>query len=130
MGVEPFLVCSTLLGAMAQRLVRKVCSKCRTEYEPDRATLPKDFELAPGAKLVHGPGCPYCRNTGFRGRSGIYELMLMTGEVGEKVMRRAPSPEIIAVAREAGLRLLREDGWIKVRDGITTPDEVVMCTAL
>jgi type II secretory ATPase GspE/PulE/Tfp pilus assembly ATPase PilB-like protein len=56
--------------------------------------------------------------------------MLMTQGVSDKVMRRAPSPEVIAVAREAGLRLLREDGWVKVRQGITTPDEVVMCTAL
>jgi type II secretory ATPase GspE/PulE/Tfp pilus assembly ATPase PilB-like protein len=130
MGVEPFLVCSTLIGSMAQRLVRKVCPKCRTEYKPERAKLPKDLKLDADAKLFHGPGCPHCRNTGFRGRSGLYELMLMTQGVSDKVMRRAPSPEVIAVAREAGLRLLREDGWVKVRQGITTPDEVVMCTAL
>jgi general secretion pathway protein E/type IV pilus assembly protein PilB len=130
MGVEPFLVCSTLIGSMAQRLVRKVCSKCRVEYEPDRSKLPKDFQLDSGAKLFHGPGCPHCRNTGFRGRSGLYELMLMTETVSDKIMRRTPSPEVVAAAREAGLRLLREDGWVKVRNGITTPDEVVMCTAL
>jgi general secretion pathway protein E/type IV pilus assembly protein PilB len=130
MGVEPFLVSSTLIGAMAQRLVRKVCSKCRTEYEPDRSQLPRDFQLDPGVKLCRGQGCAHCRQTGFRGRSGLYELMLMTESVSAKIMARAPSPEIVAVAREAGLRLLREDGWIKVRQGITTPDEVVMCTAI
>ena len=130
MGVEPFLVSSTLIGAMAQRLVRKVCAKCREEYEPDRSQLPRDFQLAPGARLFRGQGCPHCRQTGFRGRSGLYELMLMTEAVSEKVMARAPSPQIIAVAREAGLRLLRDDGWAKVRAGVTTPEEVVMCTAI
>jgi general secretion pathway protein E/type IV pilus assembly protein PilB len=130
MGVEPFLVSSTLIGSMAQRLVRKVCAKCREEYEPDRSQLPRDFQLAPGARLFRGRGCAHCRQTGFRGRSGLYELMLMTEAVSEKVMARAPSPQIIAVAREAGLRLLRDDGWAKVRAGVTTPEEVVMCTAI
>jgi len=130
MGVEPYLVSSTLIGSMAQRLVRKICSKCKTECEPERAKLPRDLKLNAGDKLFQGQGCPNCRNTGFRGRSGLYELMVMTDAIAEKVMQRAAVPDIIAVARESGLRLLREDGWQKVRDGITTPDEVVMCTAI
>jgi type II secretion system protein E len=130
MGVEPFLVGSTMIGAMAQRLVRKVCSKCAESYAPDLAALPRDLKLEPGAKLVRGVGCPYCRNTGYRGRTGLYELMVMTDVITEKILERAPSPQIVAVARESGLRLLREDGWIKVRAGITTPDEVALCTAL
>ena len=130
MGVEPYLVSSTLIGSMAQRLVRKICPKCKTEHVPDRAKLPKDFALGPAEVLYRGAGCPNCRNTGFRGRSGLYELMVMTEEIAHKVMDRAPSPQIVAVARQSGLRLLREDGWIKVRNGITTTDEVVMCTAL
>ena len=130
MGVEPYLVSSTLIGSMAQRLVRKICSKCRVEVDPDRSKLPKDFVVKPGEKLFAGTGCPHCRNSGFRGRSGLYELMVMNDQIAYKVMERAPSPEIVKVARDSGLRLLREDGWLKVREGITTPDEVVMCTAL
>ncbi len=130
MGVEPFLISSTMIGSMAQRLVRRICSKCKSEYEPDRAHLPRDLELAPGAKLSRGTGCAHCRNTGYRGRSGLYELMVMNDAISEKIIERAPSPQIVAVARQGGLRLLREDGWDKVRAGITTPDEVVLCTAL
>lgn len=130
MGVEPFLVSSTLMGAMAQRLVRRICSKCKAEYSPDYEKLPKDFKLEPGATLLRGTGCPNCRNTGYRGRSGLYELMVMNDEISHKIMERAPSPALVAVARAAGMRLLREDGWDKVRAGTTTVDEVVMCTAL
>ena len=130
MGVEPFLISSTLIGSMAQRLVRKICPKCKTEFEPDRASLPRDFQLGPDEKLFRGTGCPYCRNTGFRGRNGLYELMVLNDEIAHKIMERASSPEIASVARRHGLRLLREDGWIKVRQGSTTPDEVVMCTAI
>lgn len=130
MGVEPFLVSSTLAGAMAQRLVRRICSKCKAEHEPDYDKLPKDFKLERGTKLLRGTGCPNCRNTGYRGRSGLYELMVMNDEISHKIMARSPSPEVVAVARAAGMRLLREDGWDKVRAGATTVDEVVMCTAL
>ncbi len=130
MGVEPFLVSSTMIGAMAQRLVRRVCSKCKQFYTPEPSTLPKDFKLDPGAQLARGVGCPNCRNTGYRGRTGLYELMVMNEVIAEKIIERAPSPQIVAAARPSGLRLLREDGWIKVRQGFTTPDEVVFCTAL
>lgn len=128
MGVEPFLVCSTLIGAMAQRLVRRVCPKCKTEYTPTER-LPKDFKLDPGAKLIKGTGCQHCRNTGYRGRSGVYELMTMNDEIAAKIMERAPTPEVVKAARANGMRLLREDGWMKVNRGITTIDEVVMSTA-
>lgn len=130
MGVEPFLVSSTMIGAMAQRLVRRVCPKCREDYVPEPANVPRDLKLEPGAMLARGKGCPHCRNTGYRGRSGLYELMVMTDIIAEKIIERAPIPQIIAAARPSGLRLLREDGWIKVRQCITTPDEVVLCTAV
>lgn len=130
MGVEPFLVSSTMIGAMAQRLVRRPCPKCKEQYVPDLATLPRDLILEPGEKLVRGTGCPYCRNTGYRGRTGLYELMVMNEVIAEKIIERAPAPQIVAAGRPTGLRLLREDGWIKVRAGATTPDEVVLCTAL
>ena len=129
MGVEPFLISSTMIGSMAQRLVRRICPKCKADYEPDRAHLPRDLELAPGDKLWRGTGCPNCRNTGYRGRSGLYELMVMSDAISEKIIERAPSYQIVNVAKQGGLRLLREDGWDKVRRGLTTPDEVVLCTA-
>lgn len=129
MGVEPFLISSTMIGSMAQRLVRRICSKCKADYEPDRAHLPRDLVLAPGDKLWRGTGCPNCRNTGYRGRSGLYELMVMSDAISEKIIERAPQHQIVAVAKQGGLRLLREDGWDKVRQGVTTPDEVVLCTA-
>ncbi len=130
MGVEPYLVSSTLNGSMAQRLVRKICPKCKIQYEPDRSKFPRDFQLEPGTKLWKGEGCPNCRQIGYRGRSGVYEMMTMTDDIGAKVMERAPAPIIIASAKQAGMRLLREDGWIKVRRGITTVEEVLTCTAL
>src|SRR3954471_2143649 len=128
MGVEPFLVSSTLIGAMAQRLVRKICPKCKEEYTPEK--LPKDFPREASDKFYRGVGCQWCRNTGYRGRSGVYELMVMNDEIGAKVMERAPSPEVVAASRRAGTRLLREDGWLKVKRGVTTIDEVLMCTAV
>jgi type II secretion system protein E len=130
MGVEPFLVASTLIGSMAQRLVRRVCPKCREMYVPDRANIPKDLLLDPGAQLARGTGCPNCRNTGYRGRTGLYELLTTNDTIAELIIARAPSHQIIAAGRPSGLRLLREDGWIKTRLGITTPDEVALCTAL
>ncbi len=130
MGLEPFLVTSTLAGAMAQRLVRVTCQDCKEEYEPDRASYPRDFMLEPGAKLWRGAGCRKCRGTGFRGRTGLFELMLADEAVRDKIMARAPATEILNAARTQGIRLLREDGWMKVRAGITTPEEVMRSTKI
>jgi general secretion pathway protein E/type IV pilus assembly protein PilB len=130
MGLEPFLVTSTLAGAMAQRLVRVICQDCKEEYEPDRSSYPRDFVLEPGAKLWRGAGCRKCRGTGFRGRTGLFELMLADEAVRDKIMARAPATEILNAARVQGIRLLREDGWMKVRAGITTPEEVMRSTKI
>jgi general secretion pathway protein E/type IV pilus assembly protein PilB len=129
MGIEPYLVTSTVIGAMAQRLVRKICPECKEEYTPDIHTLPKDLQIQPGEKLFRGAGCQKCRNLGFRGRSGIYELMVMNDAIREGIMNRAPISKIVEAGRPSGLRLLREDGWIKVKEGSTTPEEVLRCTA-
>ena len=129
MGIEPYLVTSTLVGAMAQRLVRKICPDCKESYEPELKKLPKDLPIEPGEKLYRGVGCQKCRNSGFRGRAGIYELMTMNDEIRAKIMSRAPISEIVEAGRPSGLRLLREDGWIKVKKGMTTPSEVLRCTA-
>ncbi len=130
MGVEPYLVSSTLIGSQAQRLVRKICPKCKAPHDPDRSKLPRDFKVGPDERIFRGTGCPNCRNSGYRGRLGLYELMVMNDEIATKVMERAPSHEVVNVARKHGLTLLREDGWMKVRQGATTPDEVVMCTSM
>ena len=98
--------------------------------DPPREKLPRDFELAEGARLFRGNGCPNCRNTGYRGRSGLYELLLMNDRIAQMIIDRAPLHEIIATGRQTGLRLLREDGWAKVRRGVTTVEEVLTCTAV
>ncbi len=128
MGVEPFLVSSTLMGAMAQRLVRTVCPHCKTMYTPDPAELPDDLDLQGVGELARGAGCRACRRTGYLGRTGLYELMTVTDAVQQLIMDRASAGQITKTARGQGLRLLREDGWTRVRQGVTTPDEVVRST--
>jgi general secretion pathway protein E/type IV pilus assembly protein PilB len=125
MGIEPFLVTSTVAASMAQRLVRSICPDCKQEYLPDLDKLPSDLKLEPGQKLFRGAGCRKCRGTGFYGRSGLYELMVADDDVREKIMARAQATEILKIAKAAGLRTIREDGWIKVRQGVTTPEEVM-----
>jgi len=128
MGIEPYLVNSTVAAAMAQRLVRTICPHCKEAYQPDVDALPSDLELEPGQPLYRGAGCRKCRGTGYLGRTGLFELMVIDERVGEKIMSRAPVSEIISVAKNNGLRLLREDGWVKCKKGITTPDEVIRST--
>jgi type II secretory ATPase GspE/PulE/Tfp pilus assembly ATPase PilB-like protein len=130
MGVEPYLVSSTVIGCMAQRLVRKICAKCKAPAPPEGEKIPPDFRYQPEDVLYRGQGCEHCRKTGFRGRAGLYELLLMDEVIAAKIMERAPLPEIIAAGRRSGLRLLREDGWDKVRRGMTTIGEVLTCTAI
>ncbi|MBE3133742.1 MAG: Flp pilus assembly complex ATPase component TadA [Acidobacteria bacterium] len=130
MGVEPFLVTSTLAAAMAQRLVRTICRECREEYEPDPSQFPRDFRFEPGTKLWRGAGCRTCRGTGYRGRTGLFELMVADDAISERIMARASSGDIVTAALKGGMRLLREDGWAKVRAGITTPEEVMRSTKM
>ncbi|MEP0842245.1 MAG: type II secretion system ATPase GspE [Phycisphaerae bacterium] len=128
MGVEPFLVSSSLDGVLAQRLVRKICPHCKQEYQPDPAALPKDLVLEKGQPLYKGVGCRECRNIGYKGRLGIFELLMIDDEIREMVVQRASAGRIQQVALKHGLKLLREDGWAKVRAGLTTPEEVLRAT--
>ncbi len=128
MGVEPYLVTSSLEAAMAQRLVRTICPDCKEPYEPDPDRLPPDFGYKAGEVVYHGAGCRKCRGTGYRGRAGLFELMTVSPRTRELIMKRSSAGDIAQVAREEGLRLLREDGWMKVREGITTPEEVLRST--
>jgi general secretion pathway protein E/type IV pilus assembly protein PilB len=128
MGVEPFLVSSSLDGVLAQRLVRKICPSCKEAYQPDVDAMPKDLVLDPRQPLYKGRGCRECRHIGYKGRIGIFELLLMDDELREMVVQRASSGRIQQIALKRGLRLLREDGWEKVRAGMTTPEEVLRST--
>ena len=130
MGVEPFLVSSTVEGVVAQRLVRQLCPDCRAPYVPQRDEVPDDFpwEICEPGSLYQPQGCRECRNTGYRGRSGLYELLVNNEEIQQLCNQRAPSTEIKRAAIRAGMQSLRHDGWQKVADGITSIDEVVRVT--
>jgi len=132
MGVEPFLVCSTVEGVMAQRLVRTLCLECRQRYTPDADNVPEDFPLAEcldnGRALYRAVGCRQCRGTGYSGRSGLYELLVADDEIRRLASERVPTNVIHQAAVQAGMRTLRQDGWRKVRRGLTTVDEVLRVT--
>jgi general secretion pathway protein E/type IV pilus assembly protein PilB len=130
-GVKPFLVASSLRAVMAQRLIRNICENCREEAKPDEAELSLLGPLADqlrGSVLYRGRGCTRCSLTGFTGRRGIFEIFTITDEIRRMIFNKAPSSQIRAVAREAGMRTLREDGLRKVAAGWTTLDEVMRTT--
>jgi type IV pilus assembly protein PilB len=131
MGVEPFLITSTLEAILAQRLIRTVCKKCRVAYEPTDAVL-SSAGLARtdigGRPFYYGKGCAECNETGYRGRKGLYELLPVTEPIRELVNLRAPSGVIRAKALELGMRTLREDGIRNILDGVTTVEEVLKYT--
>ncbi len=131
MGVEPFLVSSTVEAVMAQRLVRTLCPGCRQPYRPLREDLPEDFpfdRLDSEAELYRAVGCRDCRQIGYRGRVGLFELLVTTDEIRQISHDRATSWTIKEGAIEQGMRTLRENGWDKVLSGTTTVEEVVRVT--
>ncbi|MCB9850575.1 MAG: Flp pilus assembly complex ATPase component TadA [Phycisphaerales bacterium] len=125
MGTEAFLVSSSVEAVLAQRLVRRICPNCAQEYAPEAHEIPADLELDSGQKLMRGAGCRECRDTGFKGRVGVYELLHFTDELREIVLRHGTAGEILNTARKSGFRTLRDDGWNKVRAGQTTIAEVL-----
>lgn len=131
MGVEPFLISSTLMAVLAQRLVRTVCKKCRTPFEPTEAQLSM-LNLSPhdmGDKLFYyGRGCPACNDTGYKGRKGIFELLVVSEPIRNLINERAPSVVLRQKAVELGMVTLREDGLRSIFDGDTTIEEVVKYT--
>ncbi|MFC1758498.1 GspE/PulE family protein [Planctomycetota bacterium] len=132
MGVEPFLVSSTVEGILAQRLVRQLCAECREPASVDIAKLPEDFpveSMLSSGKTIYGPvGCRECRGTGYSGRMGIYELLVSNDEIRHLANERKSSNVIKRAAQDAGMATLRDDGWEKVLQGITTIDEVLRVT--
>ena len=132
MGVEPFLVASTVEGVLAQRLVRVLCSECKEPYHPDPDELPDDFpveqRLDPNLQLYRPVGCERCRRNGYRGRLGIYELLVTNDEIRHLLTQAGTTDVIKQAAIRAGMETLRVDGWNKVLAGITTIDEVMRVT--
>lgn len=130
-GVQPFLVASSVMAIMAQRLVRKVCPKCRQRVEPPAHLLQGIGlrpEIAKKANFMKGKGCAHCNKTGFRGRMGIYELMGMTSQIREMTFKGDSTQNLRKMARKQGMRTLFEDGMIKALKGQTTLEEVLRIT--
>ena len=128
LGIEPFLLTATLEGIVAQRLIRKICNKCKTEYEPTEHQL-KELGLTPddieGKRFYYGRGCDKCNKTGYKGRIGLFEIMVFNDELRELVMNNASTNVLRSVAQKSGMRLLRDNGLSSIYDGVTTIDEVV-----
>lgn len=131
MGAEPFLITSTLQAILAQRLLRTICPKCKTEFKPTEEMLmeigltPEDIK---GKKLYYGKGCDNCNKSGYKGRIGVYELLLVTDEIRELVMEKAPAVAIKEKAKELGMVTLHDDAILKLYDGLTTIEEVAVWT--
>jgi Type II secretory pathway, ATPase PulE/Tfp pilus assembly pathway, ATPase PilB len=128
LNVPPYLVAATLEGILAQRLVRRVCEHCRETYHPspDQVALLADGPVdTRRQRYVRGAGCAECRGTGYRGRTGIYELLVLTDDVKDAITRGAPRSELRHLAERDGMRSMRLDGWSKVKAGITTIAEVL-----
>jgi type II secretion system protein E len=130
MGVEPYLAASVLEGVLAQRLVRMICTGCRTPYTPEPKELrAMGVERVPaGVEVSRGQGCGDCRGTGYRGRTGIYEFMPMTEELRSLTLRKVPGHELRQRAVAAGMTSLRQDGWQKCCLGVTTVEEILRVT--
>jgi type IV pilus assembly protein PilB len=130
-GVKPFLVASSTRAIMAQRLVRKICDKCKEEYKPSESELrligPAARQLAE-AQLFHGRGCNDCSFSGYRSRRGIFEIFVVNDEVRHMIFERVSASELRTKARQLGMRTLREDGIRKVVSGMTTLQEVLRVT--
>ncbi|MGC6445727.1 MAG: GspE/PulE family protein [Rubripirellula sp.] len=130
MGVEPFLVAGTVEAVMAQRLIRRLCTHCKEAYEPNRNDVPSDFpwDRLEGKPVYRSVGCRECRNVGYSGRMGIYELLVANDEIRQLALERTSSWEIRKVAVKTGMRTLRMDAWDKVVTGDTSVDELLRVT--
>jgi type IV pilus assembly protein PilB len=127
LGLEPFLITATMEGIVAQRLVRKICLNCKTEYHPTEEMLMElelTHEQVGGKKFYYGKGCDQCNNTGYRGRTGIYEIMPFNDEIRDLIMNSASTAVLREASKRAGMKTLRENGLAAIYDGITTIDEV------
>ena len=133
LGIEPFLITATLEGVIGQRLVRKICENCKTPFRPTEAQLiqlrltPEDVK---GKEFYYGKGCDRCNSTGYRGRTGIFEVMVFNDEIRDLIMNNASTSILRAAGQKAGMKLLRDNGLAIIYDGITTVDEVAKETIM
>lgn len=136
LGGEPFLIASVLNASLAQRIVRKICEFCRQEYEPPVEVqnnikdvlgelLPKQYREGTPIKLVKGTGCNECGNTGYQGRVAIFEVLKITTGINKMILQQASGKEIENVAKKDGLIMMKQDGYLKVLEGVTTIEEVL-----
>ena len=128
LGIEPFLLTATIEGIVSQRLIRKICENCKTAFEPtdvQLAELGLTEDDIKGKKLYYGRGCDKCNNTGYRGRTGIFEIMTFNDEIRDLIMNRASTNILRVAAQKGGMKLLRDAGLAAIYDGITTIDEVI-----
>jgi type IV pilus assembly protein PilB len=131
MGVEPFLISSTLIGVLAQRLIRRICPNCKAEYEPDNRELELlelDREEIGDRKFYYGKGCANCNNTGYKGRIGIFELLRISPAIQDLINELKPTSAMRNQAMQEGMVLLRHSGVRKILDGVTTAEEVLKYT--
>jgi type IV pilus assembly protein PilB len=127
MGVEPFLVSSSLIAIMAQRLVRKICHKCKIKYKPPKEALIA-LNLDENDDYYKGKGCKQCNHKGYQGRIGIFELLLLNEEIKQAMVKRISATELRQLAINSGMVSLKEDGIRKIKSGQTTPEEVLKAT--
>ncbi len=131
MDVAPYLISSTLNACLGQRLVRRICKNCRTEYEPTTEILQRlnlTADQVAGRKFAFGAGCDVCNKSGYKGRTGLYEYLTVTDPIRIMITERKPTLAIREKARELGMRTMREDGIRNILDGVTTVDEVLRYT--
>ncbi len=133
LGLEPFLLTATIEAIVAQRLVRRICTRCKTPYEPTEEML-MELNLTPddvqGKQLHYGKGCEYCNNTGYKGRMGIFEIMMLDDELRELIMQRSSTQLLRAEARKRGMRTLHSAGLNAIYEGITSIEEIVKETII
>jgi type IV pilus assembly protein PilB len=128
LGLEPFLVTATMEGVIAQRLIRKICNLCKTEYKPTEEQL-MELELrtddVAGKTFYYGKGCSVCNNTGYKGRMGLYEIMTLDDDMKDMIVQHASTQQLRLEAKKRGMRTLRQCGLMAIYDGVTSIEEVV-----
>ena len=129
MGIEPYLVASSLEGVLAQRLIRTLCTHCRVVDTSERVqTLRESLKMAPETVLYQATGCRECRQTGYHGRRAVFEMMAISHPIRQKILQHCSSGELKQIAQKEGMRTLSQDGWRLVEAGVTTPDEILRVT--
>ena len=129
MGIEPYLVASSLEGVLAQRLIRTLCTHCRVVDTSERVqALRESLKMAPETVLYQATGCQECRQTGYHGRRAVFEMMAISHPIRQKILQHCSSGELKQIAQKEGMRTLSQDGWRLVEAGVTTPDEILRVT--